>query len=143
MINHRNPSAQVIREFASEFEVGECWGYNRFYRIDYLDREGYLNNEDDSITLKFFVRAPYYSQHCSDQERHITNLQKQIEAQAKELEELKSKHALESQKKLRKNVTKPQKFKPSNSKNDEEESKIDLEEIKKEQSREKIAQQSG
>jgi tripartite motif-containing protein 37 len=99
MINHRNPSAQVIREFASEFEVGECWGYNRFYRIDYLDREGYLNNEDDSITLKFFVRAPYYSQHCSDQERHITNLQKVIETQAKELEELKSKNFLESQKK--------------------------------------------
>ena len=66
MINHRNPSAQVVREFASDFEVGECWGYNRFYRIDYLDQEGYLNTEDDSITLKFFVRAPYYSQHCSD-----------------------------------------------------------------------------
>lgn len=61
MINHRNPSAQVVREFASDFEVGECWGYNRFYRIDLLDREGYLNQEDDSITLKFFVRAPYYS----------------------------------------------------------------------------------
>lgn len=145
MINHRNPSAQVIREFASEFEVGECWGYNRFYRIDYLDREGYLNNEDDSITLKFFVRAPYYSQHCSDQERHITNLQKMIESQAKEIEELKSKQILESQKKQRKNVTKPQKFKPS--KNEEEESKggLDLEEIKKEtpQSREKIVQQSS
>lgn len=43
MINHRNPSAQVVREFASDFEVGECWGYNRFYRIDLLEREGYLN----------------------------------------------------------------------------------------------------
>jgi len=50
-----------VREFASEFEVGECWGYNRFYRIDLLDREGYLNQEDDSITLKFFVRAPCYA----------------------------------------------------------------------------------
>ena len=66
MLNHRIPSAQVVREFASDFEVGECWGYNRFYRIDLLEREGYLNSTDDSITLKFFVRAPYYSQHCSD-----------------------------------------------------------------------------
>jgi len=81
MINHRTPSAQVVREFASEFEVGECWGYNRFYRIDLLDREGYLNQTDDSITLKFFVRAPCYSQHCQDQERHINNLKKTIESQ--------------------------------------------------------------
>ena len=64
MLNHRSPSFQVVREFASEFEVGECWGYNRFYRIDLLQSEGYLNPVDDSITLKFFVRAPSYSQHC-------------------------------------------------------------------------------
>jgi tripartite motif-containing protein 37 len=89
MLNHRNPSAQVVREFASEFEVGECWGYNRFYRIDLLDREGYLNTDDDSITLKFFVRAPYYSQHCGDQERHITNLQRTLEDQQGEIELLK------------------------------------------------------
>ena len=51
----------MVREFASEFEVGECWGYNRFYRIDLLQSEGYLNPENDSITLKFFVRSPSYS----------------------------------------------------------------------------------
>jgi tripartite motif-containing protein 37 len=28
---------KVQREFQSEFEVGECWGYNRFYRIDQLE----------------------------------------------------------------------------------------------------------
>lgn len=100
MINHRNPSSQVIREFASEFEVGECWGYNRFYRIDLLDREGYLNHEDDSITLKFFVRAPYYSQHCSDQERHILNLQKAIETKDKELKQLQENYQ-EAQKKFK------------------------------------------
>mmetsp|Transcript_41801 Transcript_41801/g.63865 ORF Transcript_41801/g.63865 Transcript_41801/m.63865 type:complete len:88 (+) Transcript_41801:2547-2810(+) len=61
MINHRTASAQVVREFASEFEVGECWGYNRFYRIDLLEREGFLNPVDDSITLKFYVRAPNYA----------------------------------------------------------------------------------
>jgi tripartite motif-containing protein 37 len=61
MLNQRSPNAQVVREFSSEFEVGECWGYNRFYRIDLLEREGYLNLDEDSITLKFFVRAPCYS----------------------------------------------------------------------------------
>ena len=90
--------------------MGECWGYNRFYRIDLLDREGYLNTDDDSITLKFFVRAPYYSQHCSDQERHITNLQKTVDNQAKEMEILKNK-LLEAQKKLKKSSNqKPKKI---------------------------------
>ena len=25
----RDPSKNIVREFASDFEVGECWGYNR------------------------------------------------------------------------------------------------------------------
>ena len=61
MINHKDPSIQIVREFSSDFEVGECWGYNRFYRIDLLDREGFLA-EDDSVHLKYFVRAPNYAQ---------------------------------------------------------------------------------
>ena len=113
MINHRNPSAQVVREFGSDFEVGECWGYNRFYRIDLLDREGYLNHADDSITLKFFVRAPYYSQHCSDQERHILNMQKQLEQQNQEIEALRAKLG-DAQKKLKKNASKVKKLKAVN-----------------------------
>lgn len=35
MLNQRN-GAPVVREFSSEFEGGECWGYNRFFRIDLL-----------------------------------------------------------------------------------------------------------
>jgi tripartite motif-containing protein 37 len=77
MINHREPSRMcIVREFSSDFEVGECWGYNRFYRIDLLEREGFLSpsssQEDslignpptpgDSITLKYYVRAPTYAQ---------------------------------------------------------------------------------
>lgn len=50
----------MLREFSSDFEVGECWGYNRFYRIDLLEREGYLS-DDDKIVLKYYVRAPTYA----------------------------------------------------------------------------------
>lgn len=71
MINHRNPGMMVIREFSSDFEVGECWGYNRFYRIDLLEREGFVSPDStdmpDTLILKFFVRAPTYSQLCRDQ----------------------------------------------------------------------------
>ena len=44
----------IVREFASDFEVGECWGYNRFFRLDLLSSEGYLSS--DSLVLKFQVR---------------------------------------------------------------------------------------
>jgi tripartite motif-containing protein 37 len=37
MINQRNPIDKVTREFASDFESGECWGYNRFFKIDLLE----------------------------------------------------------------------------------------------------------
>ena len=46
----RDSSKNVIREFASDFEVGECWGYNRFFRLDLLASEGYLDN--DTLVLK-------------------------------------------------------------------------------------------
>ena len=36
MVNHKNPANNVIREFSSMFELGECWGYNRFYRYIFL-----------------------------------------------------------------------------------------------------------
>jgi len=65
MVNKRSPQNCIIREFASDFEVGECWGYNRFFRIDLLDKDGYLD-EDDTITLKYFVRAPNFSQQSRD-----------------------------------------------------------------------------
>eukprot|EP00898_Chlorokybus_atmophyticus_P007741 jgi/Chlat1/7969/Chrsp69S07398 len=75
MLHRRRPSQCIVREFASEFEVGECWGYNRFFRIDQLVREGYLLPEEDIITLRFAVRAPLYSQQCKDQQRAIAKLQ--------------------------------------------------------------------
>lgn len=45
MVNHRKPDF-IVREFASEFEAGECWGYNRFYKIDLLEKEGYITDTD-------------------------------------------------------------------------------------------------
>jgi tripartite motif-containing protein 37 len=61
MVNFRNPDVCIIREFASDFEIGECWGYNRFYRIDSLEQEGFLLPEDDKITLRYYVRAPNFA----------------------------------------------------------------------------------
>jgi len=37
----------VSRTFASAFEHGEAWGYNRFFRMEQLEQEGYLGRWDD------------------------------------------------------------------------------------------------
>ena len=47
-----DPSKNIIREFASDFEVGECWGYNRFFRLDLLATEGYLDRQNDTLVLR-------------------------------------------------------------------------------------------
>ncbi|CAH1184906.1 unnamed protein product [Phyllotreta striolata] len=65
----------IVREFASDFEVGECWGYNRFFRLDVLASEGYLNESMDTLVLKFQVRAPTFYQRCRDQQWYINQLE--------------------------------------------------------------------
>ncbi|KAK9752073.1 MATH domain [Popillia japonica] len=71
----RDSSKNIVREFASDFEVGECWGYNRFFRLDLLASEGYLNVTLDTLVLRFQVRAPTFYQRCRDQQWYINQLQ--------------------------------------------------------------------
>jgi len=70
----RDNSKNIIREFASDFEVGECWGYNRFFRLDLLASEGYLNSTLDTLILRFQVRPPTFFQRCRDQQWYISQL---------------------------------------------------------------------
>lgn len=62
----RDSSKNIVREFASDFEVGECWGYNRFFRLDLLASEGYLNTENDTLVLRsatiFFITCQLSNQ---------------------------------------------------------------------------------
>eukprot|EP01017_Pseudomicrothorax_dubius_P013644 TRINITY_DN1608_c0_g1_i16.p1 TRINITY_DN1608_c0_g1~~TRINITY_DN1608_c0_g1_i16.p1 ORF type:complete len:523 (-),score=83.52 TRINITY_DN1608_c0_g1_i16:1073-2641(-) len=75
LINQKNSNVLVMREFASEFESGECWGYNRFFKIDLLEKEGYLIPEEDMIVLKYYVRPPNYYKYCLDQKAYINALE--------------------------------------------------------------------
>lgn len=52
----RDSDKNIVREFASDFEVGECWGYNRFFRLDLLASEGYLNESLDTLVLRFVFK---------------------------------------------------------------------------------------
>jgi tripartite motif-containing protein 37 len=58
MVNQLNEqindkSKNVLREFTSDFEIGECWGYNRFFRLDLLINEGFL--QQDTLILKLVI----------------------------------------------------------------------------------------
>ena len=92
MISHRRSQQKIIREFQSEFEVGECWGYNRFYRIDQLESEGYLSaDSEDCILLKFYVRPPTFAQLARDQQRYIEDLEKKVNYQEDEITQFRKK----------------------------------------------------
>lgn len=67
-----DPTRNIVREFASDFEVGECWGYNRFFRLDMLAAEGYLNTESDMLVLRFQVRPSTFYQKCRDQQWYVS-----------------------------------------------------------------------
>ena len=44
MVHHgRDTNKNIVREFASDFEVGECWGYNRLVSINEDHQENEFN----------------------------------------------------------------------------------------------------
>lgn len=86
---HENASKEISREFVSDFEIGECWGYNRFFPLDLLATEGYLNTEKDTLELRFQVRPSTYFQRCRDQQWYIHQLLQTHQQQAGEITDLK------------------------------------------------------
>ncbi|XP_025411276.1 E3 ubiquitin-protein ligase TRIM37-like isoform X2 [Sipha flava] len=79
----------VLREFTSDFEIGECWGYNRFFRLDLLSTEGFLLR--NSLILKFSVRPPTYYQKCREQQWYLSKLELERTALLHKFEEFKQK----------------------------------------------------
>ncbi|XP_017752334.1 PREDICTED: uncharacterized protein LOC108545305 isoform X2 [Eufriesea mexicana] len=91
----RDTNKNIVREFASDFEIGECWGYNRFFRLDLLATEGYLNTELDTLILRFQVRPPTFYQRCRDQQWYISQLLTVQNQYATQINELKERLAIE------------------------------------------------
>lgn len=90
-----DPSKNIIREFASDFEVGECWGYNRFFRLDLLASEGYLNMQTDTLMLRYQVRSPTFFQKCRDQYWYISQLESAQSGYIQQINNLKERLAIE------------------------------------------------
>ncbi|XP_041749887.2 E3 ubiquitin-protein ligase TRIM37 isoform X2 [Coregonus clupeaformis] len=90
-----DPTKNIIREFASDFEVGECWGYNRFFRLDLLASEGYLNMQTDTVVLRYQVRSPTFFQKCRDQYWYISQLESAQSSYIQQINNLKERLAIE------------------------------------------------
>ncbi|KAL3309157.1 Tripartite motif containing 37 [Cichlidogyrus casuarinus] len=94
MVNPGDPTKNVSREFASDFEVGECWGYNRFFQLDRLVPEGFLPN--DTLTIRFQLRSPSYQAKCRDLHNYVQQLelrQGELLRQVQELRPSSSSHS--------------------------------------------------
>ncbi|XP_050534361.1 E3 ubiquitin-protein ligase TRIM37-like isoform X2 [Daktulosphaira vitifoliae] len=88
-LNNNDASKNVLREFTSDFEIGECWGYNRFFRLDLLENEGFLIQ--NTLILKFSVRPPTYYQKCREQQWYLSRLELENSVLSQNFEDLKQK----------------------------------------------------
>ncbi|XP_024371078.1 uncharacterized protein [Physcomitrium patens] len=75
LLHQTRPNQRIVRKFSSDYEVGACWGYYQFFRIDLLEKEGYLQPDEDTITLRFYVRPLTFQQQCQDLRRSLAALQ--------------------------------------------------------------------
>jgi len=87
----KDSSKNIIREFASVFEVGECWGYNKFFLLNDLITEGFLDTNNDTLILRFQVRPPTYQQKSRDQQWYIKQLENENEQLSNEIKNLREK----------------------------------------------------
>lgn len=78
----------------------ECWGYNRFFRLDLLAEEGYLNTSKDTLELRFQVRASTFFQKCRDQQWYINQLLRQQSQNLTQIREIKDRLEREQLKNL-------------------------------------------
>ena len=76
MVNFKN-RRNYFMEYSSNFTNGECWGYSKFYKIDKLKEDGYLNEKGDMV-LKVHIRPESFEQLSRDLKGYIDILENKI-----------------------------------------------------------------
>ena len=69
LLNNKNNKDSVIREYSSNFDIGECWGYNQFIPIEELSND-FLTGSGDLLFV-VNVRNPSYRSLVRDQKQYI------------------------------------------------------------------------
>lgn len=74
-MNYKSSKESVIREYSSNFDIGECWGYNQFIPIEELSND-FLTDVGDLMFI-VNVRNPSYRSLVRDQKQYIEFLETQ------------------------------------------------------------------
>jgi tripartite motif-containing protein 37 len=53
LLNRRMKKPPVVREYTSTFEVGESWGYNRFARLEDIEKDGFHDSAEDMLLIRY------------------------------------------------------------------------------------------
>ena len=64
-------------EYSSNFTNGECWGYSKFYKIDKLKEDGFINDNGDMI-IKVHIRPESFEQLSRDLKGYIKFLENKM-----------------------------------------------------------------
>ena len=65
------------QEYSSNFSNGECWGYSKFFKLNHLKNDGFIDNQG-KIVIKIHIRPESFSQLSRDLKNYIGNLENQI-----------------------------------------------------------------
>ena len=76
LINFKN-RRNYCMEYSSNFTNGECWGYSKFYKIDKLKEDGFLNENGDMV-IKVYIRPESFEQLSRDLKGYIDILENKI-----------------------------------------------------------------
>lgn len=79
-------SSPISREHVDDFVIGECWGYEKFFRIDKLRSEGFVSDASPNLTISFSVRPSSFHVKASDQARYIKHLEEFVAQQHVDLQ---------------------------------------------------------
>lgn len=76
LVNCENSKRNFCQEHSSEFSQGDCWGYNKFFKLEKIQRDGFMNKVLDRITITFHVRPETFYQLSRDLMYYISQLEK-------------------------------------------------------------------
>ncbi len=65
------------QEYSSNFSNGECWGYSKFFKLNHLKNDGFIDNQG-RIIIKIHIRPESFSQLSRDLKNYIESLESQI-----------------------------------------------------------------
>ena len=76
LINYEGKK-NFIQEYSSEFANGESWGYSKFFRLDRLEKEGFIH-KNGKIGINVYIRPQNYECLVRDLKSYIDVLERKV-----------------------------------------------------------------